>query len=115
EPAMRLEGRPEDALEVVDSDAGDEDAGVGLHALDRRLADRLPVAQSSHAGLLVRAQREVFDGREGRRLAAATARSTSAWLARVIASTSPGVQTPVRTSRVVARSIGQRAIHESTS
>jgi hypothetical protein len=42
--------RPEDAFEVVHANARNEDAGVGLHALHGRFADRLPVFESTHGG-----------------------------------------------------------------
>src|SRR5438477_5610573 len=54
EDALRAEAleRPargaEDAAEVVDADAGQEDARVGLHALHGGLVDRFPVLQRAH-------------------------------------------------------------------
>ena len=43
EPTVRLGGGAEDALVVVDADAGHEDGGISLHALDERLADGFPI------------------------------------------------------------------------
>src|SRR5947209_14741308 len=44
-----LMGGSEYPFKVVNADAGDEDIRVSLHALNRRLADSLPVLEPSHA------------------------------------------------------------------
>ncbi len=88
EDALRAEapegvgGRVEDPLEVVDTDPGDEDAGIRLHALHGGLADRLPVGESPHGRpQYVPSVRSSTAGK-GAVLASATAASISLWLSR---------------------------------
>ena len=113
EATVRLRGGAEDPLEVVDADAGDEDAGVRLHALHGGFADRLPVLSRLIVGLSTSPGCRSSTAGKGAVRAAATASSTSTWLSRSSAA-SRAVQEP-SASRSAARRIGQRAIHESTS